>query len=242
MLPSTFILESYGIKYILFDTKDLITHFLKCTGVFELELIHATERALNNNLNGIVLDIGANLGTYTIPLAKRNPTLEIISFEPQKSIFHQLCGNIAINSLDNVTAYNVAVGSKIETITLPMPNYMIEENVGGFSLDPYVKSKTPTTYGDIGTIDVTTIDNLTLDNVRLIKIDVEGLELDVIKGAQETILRSNYPSLIFESWTQHEWWDEKREELFSYVKDLGYEISSPYENNFLAVYKGENKQ
>jgi hypothetical protein len=78
--------------------------------------------------------------------------------------------------------------------------------------------------------------------VRLIKIDVEGLELDVIKGAQETILRSNYPSLIFESWTQHEWWDEKREELFSYVKDLGYEISSPYENNFLAVYKGENKQ
>jgi FkbM family methyltransferase len=236
MLPSTKIINSNGVKYILFESPDFITHIVNVTGQFEIELVAATEKAIQGK-TGIVLDIGANLGTYTIPLAARNPHLEIISFEPQQAIYYQLCGNIALNSLENVTAYNIAVGDKEETIELAMPDYTKEDNIGGFSLDPFVKSKTPTTVGKVRPVDVITIDSMNLDFVQMIKIDVEGLEINVLKGAHETIVRSGYPPIIFEAWTQYDWWEDKKQELFDYIENMGYELSSPYVNNFLAIKK-----
>lgn len=234
MLPTTKIINARGIKYMLFDSPDFITHMVNITGQFELELVTATEEVLQGK-PGVVLDIGANLGTYTIPLALRNPNLSVISFEPQQAIFYQLCGNIALNGLENVDAYNIAISDKTDTIELAMPDYNKEENIGGFSLDPFVKSKTPTTEGIKRLVDVTTIDDLNLDNVCMIKIDVEGLEYNVLQGAQETLKRCNYPALIFEAWTQYDWWEDKKKELFDYVEGMGYEITSPYVNNFLAV-------
>jgi FkbM family methyltransferase len=236
MLPPTKIINSNGVKYMLFESPDFITHIVNITGQFEIELVTATEKAIQGK-GGIVLDIGANLGTYTIPLAARNPHLEIISFEPQQAIYYQLCGNIALNSLENVTAYNIAVGDKEETIELAMPDYTKEDNIGGFSLDPFVKSKTPTTVGKVRPVDVITIDSMNLDFVQMIKIDVEGLEINVLKGAYETIVRSGYPPIIFEAWTQYDWWEDKKQELFDYIENMGYELSSPYVNNFLAIKK-----
>jgi len=236
MLPSTKIINSNGIKYMLFESPDFITHIVNITGQFEIELVAATEKAIQGK-GGIVLDIGANLGTYTIPLAARNPHLEIISFEPQQAVYYQLCGNIALNSLENVTAYNIAVGDKEETIELAMPDYTKEDNIGLFSLDPFVKSKTPTTVGKVRPVDVITIDSMNLDFVQMIKIDVEGLEINVLKGAQETIVRCGYPPIIFEAWTQYDWWEDRKQELFDYIENMGYELSSPYVNNFLAIKK-----
>lgn len=236
MLPQVKIINAHGIKYILFESPDFITKMVNMTGQFELDLVFATEQVLNGR-SGIVLDIGANLGTYTIPLAARNPNLDIISFEPQQAIYYQLCGNVSINSLENVTAYNIAVGNTIDTIEIAMPDYMKEENIGAFSLDPFVKTKTPTTAGRNRLVDIVTVDSLELENVCMIKIDVEGLEIDVLKGAEKTIVSSGYPPIIFEAWTQYDWWEDKKEELFNYVKNMGYELTSPYVNNFLAVKK-----
>ena len=236
MLPPVKIINAQGVKYMLFDSPDFITHIVNITGQFEIELVTATENALNGK-PGVVLDIGANLGTYTVPLAVRNPHLDIISFEPQQAIYHQLCGNLALNGIENVTAYNIAVGEVAETIELAMPDYTKEENIGGFSLDPFVKSKTPTSEGMTRPVDVITIDSLGLDNVCMIKIDVEGLEINVLRGAKETIERCGYPPIIFESWTQYDWWLDKQQELFDYIEGMGYEMTSPYVNNFLAIKK-----
>ena len=244
MLPNTQVIESNGMKYMLFDSKDFISHIVRITGQFESDLVQATEQQLQGQTGGVVLDIGANLGTYSVPFAKRNPDIEVISFEPQKAIYHQLCGNIALNSLDNVTAYNVAVGDTVDTIEMVMPDYMVEENIGGFSLDPLVKEKTPTTKGQARPVDIVTVDSLGLTDVVALKIDVEGLELAVLKGAEATLKQSKYPPIIFEAWNQYDWWEKHRDELFAYLESLNYVITpitpllaGPTINNFIAVQK-----
>jgi hypothetical protein len=84
------------------------------------------------------------------------------------------------------------------------------------------------------------LDFLTCDNIRLIKIDVEGHELEVLQGGFETIKRNNYPPIIFEAWTWKPWYQEKRQEVFKYLTDLGYKIQELGENNLAQHPKYES--
>ncbi|MFM0068702.1 FkbM family methyltransferase [Paraburkholderia aspalathi] len=61
------------------------------------------------------------------------------------------------------------------------------------------------------------------DAVRMIKIDVEGLELQVLKGGLGTLRRNHYPPIIAEAWT-NEWFRERRAELLGWLTGLGYQI------------------
>lgn len=240
MLPEIQIIENQGIRFLLFHSRDFISHIVRQTGQFEIALVEDTERLLKDCTGGFVLDIGSNIGTYGVPLAVRNPNLTVLCFEPQRIIYNQLCTNITLNRLDNVYAYNVAVSDREDTLTLEMPDYLQEENVGGFSLDPLVKEKCPTSKGLTETVNVVTIDSMELTDVKMIKIDVEGLELEVLKGATETIKNSNYPPLILEAWNQYDWWEARKEEMFEYVKSLGYDIvDSSWVNNYLSIHPGK---
>jgi hypothetical protein len=78
---------------------------------------------------------------------------------------------------------------------------------------------------------VLTLDSGSHNNVRLIKIDVEGHELEVLKGGIKTIKRNNYPPIIFEAWTWKPWYQEKRIALFEYLQGHGYEITELGQNN-----------
>lgn len=242
MLPNVSIRESNDVKYMLFDSKDFqnsdfITHMVRVTGQYELDLVVAAEKALAKSKNGIILDVGANFGTFAMPMAKRNRNMVVMAFEPQRIIFNQLCGNAILNSLDNVYTYNLAVGDKEDSMVVTTPDYNKEINIGAFSFDPLVKEQCPTTKGEEELINIITIDSLNLDNVVFIKIDVEGMELNVLKGALETIKKCNYPSLIFEAWNQFDWYKERKEELLEFVKNLGYKLTMPCQNNYLAVHK-----
>ena len=232
MLPNCELVNCFGHQYLVFKGNDLISNALKQQG-YEVEVFALSQKILERHKDGVVLDIGANLGSFTVPLAKRNPHLIFHSFEVQRVIYYQLCANTFINGLDNVHCHNFGLSDKRDRFDLVMPDYTVETNIGAFSVDKETREndyECPS-QGKKETMVVFPLDDGQHKNVRLIKIDVEGHELEVLKGAEKTIWINNYPPIIFEAWNWKPWFEPKRKKLFKYLEKLGYQITEGGNNN-----------
>ena len=235
MLPDIHLATDGDLNYALFKHDDIVSNSVR-RGGYETELQTETAKLLAGCTDGIVLDIGANLGSYTVPVAKAHPHLQFHSFEPQRIIYYQLCANVFLNRLDNVYCYQYGLSDAEWAEPMVMPDYEKEHNIGAFSVDPAVREKDyeVQTEGVTEFINCVKLDLLKLTNIKLIKIDVEGHELEALYGAHKTLELNNYPPIIFESWTWK--FPEKRAKLIAYLEDLGYEITNMGQNN-LAVKK-----
>lgn len=232
MLPNCELVNCFGNQYLVFKGNDLISSALKDRG-YEVEVFALSHKLLEKCSDGVVLDIGANLGSFTVPLAKANPRFTFHSFEPQRVIYYQLCANVFINGLDNVHCHHFGLSDRRDVLKLAVPDYANEVNIGAFSIDEEVRKNDYecATEGDKETITIFPLDEGNHKNVRLIKIDVEGHELEVIKGAKKTIKENKYPPIIFEAWNWKPWFEPKRKELLKYLEDMGYQITEGGNNN-----------
>jgi len=152
-------------------------------------------QAIKNITNPVIFDIGSNIGTLSVWFSKIFKNGQIYCFEPQRQIFYQLCGNISLNNLYNVEAFNMAVGSTNGYITVKEPNYFTNHDFGTFSL---VQNKITNTNKNL-TVPVTTLDKFVKDyqinHIDLLKIDVEGMDLEVLKGAVNVL--ENFSPVIY---------------------------------------------
>ena len=128
----------------------------------------------------VVIEVGANIGAHTLYLSKLVGNGFVFAFEPQRLVFQNLCANLALNSISNVFAYQEAVSNENGTIIIPECNFKENNNFGGINIE--------------NTKNGTTVNKQKLDNflnkinrLKLLKIDVEGMEISVIKGASELI-------------------------------------------------------
>lgn len=163
--------------------------------------------------NDVVVEAGANIGTHTVPMAQAvGDRGRVLAFEPQRMIFQLLCANIALNELNNVDARQAGLGSAPGSMKVPVVASDREHNFGGISL---LGRETGEPVG------IETIDGLELPRCRLIKIDVEGMEREVLLGAEATVVRCR-PVLYVENdrrhnskalltlimgWRYRVWWD-----------------------------------
>ena len=232
MIPNCELIKVDGTQFLVFKGQDLISNHLK-KELYEDDIHQLALKLLINEPSGTVLDIGANLGTFCVPLARKIPKLKFHAFEPQRIISYQLCANVVINSLDNVYTYELALSNEDADIELAMPDYSKETNIGAFSVDKEVRKNEYecATVNTTDKIQLVPLDLLTFSDVKLIKIDVEGHELEVLQGGLETLKANNYPPIIFEAWTWKPWYQEKRKALFDYLEGLGYHIQELGENN-----------
>ena len=157
----------------------------------------------------MVLEIGANIGAHTVHLAKLvGKNGRVVAFEAQRVIFQMLCANLALNGIENTHVKCLAVGAVAGEIMVPRVDYRADNNFGAISLG-----------GDDGdVVEMIAIDNLNLPACHMIKIDVEGMEKEVLDGARQTITRFR-PYLYVENDRP-----DKHAELISALLDLDYRI------------------
>ena len=173
-------------------------HYGECCQ-FEIDLLLQL-LALPNASSGLVIEAGSNMGVHTIPIAQLldRQSRPLLAFEPQQTIFQQLSANLALNGLMNVTALPYACSSQPGTLKFESPNYTQPGNFGGTALTTSTAITHRTRTVPCFPLDELVTTHFPAQPVALIKIDVEGHELRVLKGAQ-TILNSHHPILYLEN-------------------------------------------
>ena len=157
----------------------------------------------------IVLDIGANIGSHTIPFARWvGPSGRVYAYEPQRLAFQMLCANAAMNALTNVFPLHAGAGKARSVCHLPEADPRRPDNIGA---RPMVERR------DGVPVDVIPVDDLALPACHLIKIDVEGMEVAVLEGSRATICRC-LPVLFVENNTL-----ERSADIIETVNSLDYE-------------------
>jgi FkbM family methyltransferase len=159
----------------------------------------------------VVVEVGANIGAHTVGLAKRvGPAGMVVAFEPQTMAFQLLATNVAINSLTNVQCLKMAVGDRTGQTLVPQPALDQTNNFGGVSLENVARGEQ---------VPLVTLDSiLQVGRMRLLKVDVEGMERQVISGATDTISRLR-PALYVENDRP-----ERSRKLIETIAGLGYEL------------------
>lgn len=139
----------------------------------------------------IVIEVGANIGAHTVGLARLvGPEGRVLAFEPQRVPFQTLCANVALNSLENVDCFWAALGNEDGFIDVPDLNPRKISNFGAVTLVGAPSDRR---------VACQTLDqHVTLPRLDLIKIDVEGMEADVLRGG-ERLLKQFKPVLYVEN-------------------------------------------
>jgi FkbM family methyltransferase len=161
------------------------------------------------------LDVGANVGAIAQMFEYHQ--YPCIAFEPQPEIHKLLVKNFSGET------HNCALGSVESVEQMPRLRYGARYNYGGMSLN------TRTELGSYP-VPVKTLDSFNFQNVGFIKIDVEGWEEEVLKGATTTIIRDK-PIMYIEDDRQ-----EKSASLRKYITGLGYSI----EESRTPLYREDN--
>lgn len=180
----------------------------------------------------VIYDIGTNIGTFSLHFSqKAGPRGTVISFEPSPYIFEKACKNFSLNPSSNIRIFNQGVGdqkSEVPLYRVNNHNLGMSRIISGQFENEFVTEK----------IQIDTLDNLIvslkLPPPDLIKIDVEGYENNVLKGAQNTI--STYmPLLIIE--LDDNYLREQTSsaiELVSNLKGMGYLVRNALQNKELS--------
>ncbi len=158
----------------------------------------------------VVLDIGANIGAHTIPLAKLvGPGGVVVAFEPQPVLQQFLAANLIINSIPNVITYTMALGNREGECIIPELDYSLAGDFGGISVDMVAEGQA---------VPIGSLDAFELQRVDFIKLSAEGHESMILEGAIQTIERCQ-PIMYIKN--NHQ---ERSAELIQHLFDLGYRL------------------
>ena len=164
----------------------------------QVQELQAIRLALRDG--GVSIDIGSNKGSYLYSMARWAKEAPVIAFEPQKKLADYLISACQRSGFSNVTVENFALSDKEGELQLYIPG---ASDSPGASLESSVAEKTDC---HVETVRVTRLDKYLAgalrQPVRVIKIDVEGHEMAVIKGAMQT-LEHDRPLLIIECEGRH---------------------------------------
>ena len=201
-----------GKHTIFLDKKDSLG--------LSFQKFEATETNLIKKLikkDDVVLDIGANIGYYTLILADLvGKNGQVYAFEPDPENFKLLKKNIEFNGYRNVKLFNNAVGSKKGKIKL----YISEDNMGNHKI---FQDDSKRNYVEV---DMITLDSiLSKKKIDFMKLDVEGSEPGVIAGGEKTLRNSSNLKFITELYPLFiEQFGEDYKEYLRNIENMGFSL------------------
>lgn len=129
----------------------------------------------------LVVDAGANIGTHAVEFSRLvGPQGAVFAFEPQRLVFQALCANLAINQCVNVMAYREALGDEQGEIAVPLYDPSVRSNFGAAAIGGHARGER---------VPLHTLDSLDLPACHVLKADVEGMEVELLRGAARTIAK-----------------------------------------------------
>ncbi len=188
--------QGFGVGFQILETAHFDPEDIKMA----LQLLNL--RRSHHGDGVVAIDGGANIGVHTIEWAKAMTGWgSVLAVEAQERIYYALAGNIAINNCFNAIALHAAISSESGTLEIPNPNYFLPSSFGSLVLRQRAGNEFigQTIYYAKNTVIVRklTIDEIGLPRVDFIKLDIEGMEMEALEGASQTIDRS-LPILLME--------------------------------------------
>jgi FkbM family methyltransferase len=234
--------EKLGFKQYLIDTKEIPNDgYVMNYGdrdIVDDNLLYCWEAntiiRINENEEGYfdfsksMIDVGSFVGTH--------------SFATDFNHYHMFDGN---REFCVISQFNMLLHDKLDRCDIY--NVLLSDKVGEIGYDGF-----NTEYTDMSNNNVfrraeahktkcVTLDSFSLENIGFIKVDVEGMEYNVLNGGLGTIIRNNYPPILFELWKvgYYGMTQEKHDLLVNFLEDLGYEIKWEWGDweTHLAVHK-----
>jgi FkbM family methyltransferase len=162
----------------------------------------------------VVLDVGGNIGQTALIAAKRATHGSVYVFEPSSNNYERLISNINLNQFKNVNTIHAAVSNQIEPLKIYKPRTY---NSGAISAYPDVDWE-----ADVEIVPCVRLDDYKFSRVDVIKLDVEGAELDVLEGAK-TLIHQLRPHVLMEVTVSILNRAQRSvDEIFQFWKEMGY--------------------
>lgn len=226
----------HGLEFIILGRDDdpITRHHLNTGEFYEMNALSRISLLVHKLLKqiraGYIIDAGANIGNHTLFLAAQNPSAMVHAFEMNQETFSYLHRNISKSNLNNVTINNYGLSSKSGYAGIKST---ASNPLGGARLD--------FSDGNSSDVALTTLDNWAVDNkitdrCVLMKLDVEGHEYEVLKGA-ERLVEENRPMIYAELKELEEF-----NKFYSFLAEMGYTIAYAEEGalpNFLFIHDSE---
>ena len=212
--------------FFIDDSEDMIKRYIVDGRQWEHHTLELLEEHVEPG--SVVVEIGAHIGSHTVPVARLvGPWGRVYAFEPQRKIYRELVHNVALNGITNVVPLRYAVGDGDARVIELNPTRL--GNEGGTSVG---------SGGDQA--ELRSLDSFGFERVSVLKIDVEGYEDEVLKGAVNTIRRSR-PIILIEIMGGNAYDTappkirDRIEGTWSRLETLGYDVTPVYAHDYVAT-------
>ncbi len=190
--------------------------------------IDRLKKIIETKDNPVILDVGCNIGWFSLELKASNISSEVVAFEAQNFLCNIFADSVELNNFQNISIHNVAIGAHNDTINVPVFDYSLHSNYGGVEIDSSKQNKEyigqeAVSYQEIP---LRILDSFSFDRVDLLKIDVESMEDKVLLGAVNTI-KTHKPVMFVE------FLKSDARALKAQIESLNYEIRETLTENFL---------
>jgi len=184
--------DRYGCTYVVPALREPIAFHLLLNGVYEVETVELVLSQLRSG--SILVDVGANVGVFTMPAGRRvGVDGRVVAIEPSPTVFAYLAKNLALNGLSNVSLHCSAAFDREATAVpfyeAPAHHFGMGSLAAQFGSAPTVvpARRLDSVLGEEG-----------IERVDVLKVDVEGFEAAVFRGAERLLTGPHPPPVIFE--------------------------------------------